>query len=272
MNLIKQLKYDLQNGLWRWQYLLAIPIFLFSCLLCTTECGTYCSLTDYFIFSFWGNLPISNVSINQELHIPTMWLLIINGGLCINLGYMISDLSSTGSQRIIRCRKRGFWFFSKCVWNVTSCFLYFVLALLTVTLFSVLLFGYISFAPSIQLIDRLSEGITYQSSILLEDALLIGIILPLITLITYTILEMALCLFVKPIISFMIGVIIQVVALCYQSPLIIGNGAMVIRNSILVSNGVSSSELLLSMTCTILLSFGIGYHRFSRMDILGAGE
>lgn len=276
MNLIKQLQFDFRSGLTRKQYLLTCPILLLSCLLAVTEiesCNLCLSTLDFFLYSFAGSFPIFSNIVELELQIPTIWLLIVNGCLYINIGYIVSDFSVLGIQRIIRCTRRYAWFFSKCIWIIVSCMLYLALAFLMIFFMQIGMYGEITFAPSIQVLNHLTNGITvHNCTITIADGIIIGIILPLITIITYSFFEFVMLFYTKPIISFVFGIAFQVVALCYQSAFVVGNGAMVVRNSILISSGVTTGELLGVMMSVNFLLIIIGYYRFSRMDILEVGE
>ena len=276
MNLIKQLQFDFRSGLTRVQYLIAIPIFLLSCLLAVTEIESYniCySTLDLFLCSFAGSFPLFSDISEHELQIPTIWFLIINGCLYINLDYVASELAISGIQRMVRCSRRHTWFVSKCIWIIASCVLYIALALLVILIVQITMYGKVTYIPSIQVLNQLIKGITvHKYTITITDGVTIGVILPLLTLITYSILEFVLFMYTKPIISFMLGIVLQVIALCYQSPFLVGNGAMVVRSSVLVSNGVTPSEIVAITVGMNIILIVIGYFRFSQMDILEVGE
>ena len=85
-------------------------------------------------------------------------------------------------------------------------------------------------------------------------------------------MEMVLCLFVKPAIGFLMSISVLGLSIFTQPSCIPGNGAMAIRSSILVDNGVRWESVFISSIILIGLSVLVGVTYFKYKDTLGFEE
>ncbi len=271
MNLHKLFFHDVRCGLFRFRYLAAIVIFVLPCIqFASLLDGTGLTGTwiDYLLYCFKGMEPIRNVSTAMQVRLPMMWLLVMEGGLIINLDYLLNDLSQIGQQIICRSWSRRNWFLSKCLWNICSCLLYFFLAGAAVAGCLLVSKGTFSFhnTPKITAeIFMLSAPITIQ----VWQGLIAVVLLPLSTITALSMLQMALCLFLKPILCFVICTSLLVVSAYVDSALVLGNGAMAMRSSLVVPNGLDWRTALFLNGIVILGSALMGMWKFNRTDILG---
>lgn len=274
MKLYKFVIHDIRHGLIRYKYLLAIPIFLLSCFLCRIRlCGEPCGVLGYFIFLFKGSLPLRFIQSASEFEIPAFWILTLNGCLFIHFDYFLKDLSHNGLQLIIRSGKKHIWFLSKCIWNFMSCMLYFVIAFLTITVFSFITEQNVSVTITQEALKMMLIELQENLPVLIpSDAILIAIILPFLTVFAFSILEMVGCLFVKPILSFIGCLCLQIMSIFMEYAFILGNGAMVIRSNLIITDGIPPYIAAVFTIVVIVSAIIIGSWKFERCDILDAEE
>lgn len=225
---------------------------------------------DYWLSCFAGEMPIKLDSyIKDGLSIPYHWLFAVSGGLILNLDYMISDLETEGIQFILQTRKRTSWYFSKMIWNLISSALYFLGAGMTALLFAVLFKGVIRLDQISKTSELLFQGtITNIGRRMLWKLWLCGISMPFFGFCTFNLLQMTLCLFIKPAISLIICLGMLVFSVYIPSPWMPGNAMMGIRNSI----ALETAELWILIVCLVVLFIGTlmtGRKRIGKMDLLG---
>lgn len=275
MNWLKLLRHDLRYGLIRWRYLLIFPLSVLPCIPCYNDAqlanvpGTW---MDYMLYCFKGSVPVT-VSPEMSLALPIFWVLAMAGSLLLNLDYFLSDLTQAGQQIMIRSKTRRGWYLSKCAWNLCSCILYMMLLCTSVLLFTLLSGGTVSLQSTPGVME------IYLSELTVEPTLLSGlpgfiavVLMPLITIMALNMLQMAMCLLVRPIIGFLISMAILVLSIYCNLPFVLGNGAMAIRSALLVPNGISPAFAALTAVAILLASAILGSWRFQNTDILGLEE
>ena len=106
----------------------------------------------------------------------------------------------------------------------------------------------------------------------LQEGLILGLLLPYLTVAALGILEMTLCLIVKPVLSFLICMALLVLAVYVDSPFVLGNGAMTVRSSIIAADGQNPLLVALVAVGTILVCIIAGVVAFKNSDVLGSRE
>ncbi len=275
MSLLKLLKHDLRRGLFRLRVLLIPALFLFPCTVCRSllagvpSGGTW---MDYLLYCFLGAAP-KDASGELNLSLPTLWMLTVGGCLFLNLDYMLQDLTNAGQQILIRGGTRRGWYLSKCFWNLASCVEYMALAGSSVLLFTLLFGGRTSLSNTPALVPALFHEVLFESAAFAaSDAVIAALLMPLISLMALSMLQMALCLWVRPIVSFLISMALLVAAVYLNSPLIPGSGAMTIRSGALVGDGIPPYAAAIWAICVIVFSAVAGCLRFQVTDILKLEE
>ena len=267
-------RHDLTNGVLRWRYFAAAGLFLLPSLQMANflgfreETGTW---MDFLFYVFQGLEPLVKLSSLKRVQLPISWLLIFGGCLFLNLDYLLHDLTNAGQQVLVRCNSRKVWYLSKCFWNTTSCLVYFLIGIGT-TLIT-------AFIAGAEIVLNDTPTITFdllmlQSPVALTSAqaVCIGLLLPLLTLVTINQVQMTLSLYVKPILSFLICIGLLVIAVYASSPFAVGNGAMVIRSSYLSKGGIDPGIACGVCIVTYLACMLLGTIRFRHTDILGIEE
>ena len=275
MNLYKLIKYDLWCGLSRPRYLLTPLFFIMPCYVCSmiaSSTNIACNWFEYIMYCFMGIEPIEIMDTMEKAQLPIFWLVSIGGCLFLNLDYLLNDLSHAGQQLVIRSGKREHWYFSKCVWNLCSCGLYFLIAGLAITVFTFIMGGTISSDISMDLLYVAFQGVPEVDILPLNSTLMIGIILPYLTISALSMLQMTLCLIIKPVFSFLISMLLLLLSVYWESSFVLGNGAMAIRSNFLVANGINPWIVLIECLIIIVACIFAGCCIFKYSDILGVKE
>ena len=97
-------------------------------------------------------------------------------------------------------------------------------------------------------------------------------IAPFATVSALSMLEMTLCLLVKPVISFLICMILLVLPMFWSSPFSLGIGAMTIQSSYVIEGGINGGQAALVALSVIVICVFVGCRRFKHYDILGLEE
>lgn len=276
MNWHKLVMHDLRCGLLRPRYLFVPFLAALPCFLCVNYlqgAGLTASVVDIFMYCFQGVKPIGWSGNDLEFRLPIFWLLLVGGCLFLNLDYLLKDLTNAGQQVIIRSNNRAAWYLSKCVWNVCSCAVYFFMILLTACLFAFLWGADITlYSDPTALLVIFLEVCLEPIFLSLGEGVLISFFLPLVTVTALSMLEMTLCLAVKPTTSFVGCMILLVVAMFNPSPWVLGNGAMTIRNWKIMEGGIPSLAAALIAALTVTVCAICGTIRFRHVDIVGLEE
>lgn len=272
----KVLVHDLRRGLMRWRYLF-VPLICIACcfnyLFWSSALSVSGSWMDIVFFIFQGQEPINIAALSSvaQFPIPFAWILVMGSCLYLNLDYFLMDLSLTGQQIIIRCKSRVKWFLSKCIWNILSTTLYFALIWLTALIFGCCIGSTASLKPTPVVLQN-AFGLAFPPEVSIWQALMVGILLPFFTLSALNLLQMSLCIFTKPIASFMLCVEILLLSVYVPNDFVLGNGAMTIRSEYVTNNGSSPVICLMTSCAIIALCVAVGTWRFSRLDILPSDE
>lgn len=267
MNWFKLIGHDLRAGIFRARYLAVPVIFCLPCFSCAVrQSGVAAgSWMDYLMYCFKGIPPLSTGA--QEFELPILWFLVMGGCLFLNLDYPLNDLTEAGQQVIIRSVSKKRWFLSKCLWCLMSCGVYFLLGALTALVFALVSGGSVELSGTPTFAERVME-VYIPEGLSLRQALLAAVLLPYSTIAAVNMLQMTLCLIMKPIFSFLICICTLIVSLFLYTPFALGNGAMAIRSGLVTGGALSSGLSALFCAIVIICSVIIGVVRFDRMDFL----
>ncbi len=268
----KILRHDMTGGLLRKRYLAVflltlLPFFEYRALLKALQLrGT---VLDFLFYIFKGQAYLRPADLAGML--PLSWLLTMGSCLFLNLDYVWGDLSLTGQQILVRCGSRRRWFLSKCLWSGASTCLYLLLILFSGSLLVLLTGGSLSLSPTPALLERMlmvPDGLSLSTG----KSLILTLLLPLLSLASLNLLQMTLCLFTKSAVSFLMTLGLLFLSVYFQSPLLPGNSAMVIRSQLVTARGIGVLSGLLFPCILILLCVLLGTWRFGHMDILPSEE
>ena len=273
MNWNRILLHDLRRGILRKRLLIpCIQFMLLYLFYWLGRRGMYGSLSpaDYLFYAFSG-IPRVDVFRADSFHLPTIWLQIMACPLYLNLSYPLSDLTKEGEQILVRSGSRVRWFLSKCIWNLSSSLTYVAIAAAAAFIMSAVTGGPLTMTCNPNLVAMkadlpLNHNITGFASFL---ALLI---LPLLTISALNMLQMVLSFFVKPIYSFLFCMTVIVASIWGVTPVLLGNGTMVLRNGTFFVGGLSPVVSAVIALMVILCSIPAGVWKFQKYDVLPTME
>lgn len=274
MRLYRAVTHDIRCGIIKPKYMVVPILALLPCIrfysILNVE-GLKGNWIDYLLYMFKGMEPISILNYSEPIKLPMLWLLVVGSSLILHMDYFIHDLTAEGQQILVRGKSRRQWFVAKILWLFLSCVVYFLFLIAVSVSFS-LLFGVgVSNTNSLDitwLVYDLSAPVTLSGA----ECIMCVFLLPFLTIFAINIIQMVLCLFVKPIISCLVCMLLMVFAVYCNSPFALGNGAMLVRNEIFVENGYNMYAAMAVCAGTVMVSIIFGYIKFRKYDILGVDE
>ena len=274
----KLIKYDLKSGWYNTYYkfgIFAVIITIINIIgvnsikMVVEDYGTTADILDYICFVVGGPKYIPEGMVNRYI-IPVLWLL-IQVGISYTIGYYaVADLHTYGQQILLRSPSRTRWWISKVVWNfVTVCALYTILY--GITFLSGVLAGCEwkwkltpQIATNLCNIDIVS-GSRYEHIIIL-------LIMPVITSIALSMIQMVVALLSSPMIGFIVAQSVVIISTIYAEKWFISNYAMLSHNKITCPSQIDYREGIIINVFVYVACFTIGIHYFRKCDILQKKE
>lgn len=229
------------------------------------------SFGDCLVYLFQG-MKEYIPSPNTPFEVPIPFLL-MNLVLAIFIGnYAVKDIRGFGKLKLVRCRRRGEWWFCKCLWNVVTVLLYYAALYTGVGLMCLfncrMLDKGALFGTHQNILQRFLSTDTPQ---LLgnKELLIMTVVLPLLTAIAMSLFQMAMEFLVSPAISFVVIIAVYTFSAYYMSWFFPGNFMMVYRYAQVNSGGI---HLGLSIFVDALIAVAaviVGYWYFRKYDIYG---
>ena len=97
-------------------------------------------------------------------------------------------------------------------------------------------------------------------------------LLPLLVTMSMSLVQMLLCLVIRPTFSYILSVIVMISSAYYLSPALLGNYAMALRSDKVVTNGVPLTLGIVYSLVLIVLSVVLGSFIFQKTNILSKEE
>lgn len=228
------------------------------------------TLGDFLLYAF-GGCDLYIFDLDRPFAIPFQWLLLIL--LAIYINFDLTEESSAGLnvQLLLRAGDKKQYWLSKILCITISTSLYFMLGVI-VTLGCGSALGGVS---SLE-IDNLILNVMNLSSMVPREATSPAFIPTLLmvwfAILTITLLQQLISLFIKPIGSFLVMAVFLFLSAYFMKPFFFGNYAMMIRNALLCEGGVDAAEGILILSLVSLASIAGGCVVYDRKDILSKGE
>ena len=270
----KLIKYDLKHG-WNNTYykfgIFAVIIIIINIIgvnsikMIVEDYGTTADILDYICFVVGGPKYIPEGMVNRYI-IPVLWLL-IQVGISYTIGYYaVADLHTYGQQILLRSPSRARWWISKVVWNfVTVCGLYIILY--GITLLSGALAGC---EWKWKLTPQIATNLCNIDAVLGSryEHMIILLIMPVITSIALSMVQMAIALLSSPMIGFIVAQSVVILSTIYAKKWLISNYAMLSHNKLTCPSEIIFKEgiIINVLVCVVSISVGVCY--FRKCDII----
>ncbi|MEW8995492.1 hypothetical protein [Clostridium sp.] len=275
---IMQIKHDYYMGTikgWK-KYAVVLIIFILLCanfqrgLIISREYGNFKEKSTFgnYIIDIYKGVDISNRVDNKEkIEMPPGWIL-LNIFLSIVIGYYpLNDLKEYGTQILIRSKKRWQWWLSKCLWIMGNVLIFYAIGYIVIAMFS-LINGDLSLTPNHNV--NLAVLKLDTSSLTAKEVFSIGIVLPIVTSIALSLIQLTIAMFSNSIYSNIFIISLIIVSIYYCSPILMGNYLMMLRNSIMVGvKGIGTSTGIILDMAISFISITLGIFKFRTYDIMG---
>lgn len=228
------------------------------------------TLGDFLLYAF-GGCDLYIFDLDRPFAIPFQWLLLILLAIYINFDLTEESSAGVNVQLLLRAGDKKQYWLSKILCIAISTSLYFMLGVV-VTLGCGSALGGVS---SLE-IDNLILNVMNLSSMIPREATSPAFIPTLLmvwfAILTITLLQQLISLFIKPIGSFLVVAVFLFLSAYFMKPFFFGNYAMMIRNALLCEGGVDVAEGILILSLVSLASIAGGCIVYDRKDILSKGE
>lgn len=276
MKFYKLVKYDIKNGIerkWHMYFIASILCIIFVAAFyfnisrkvdISGEAELF-TITNIFFFLFQGKEPFSP-ELGNAFVFPVIWLFIFLFSAYITLDYPFRNLTEQGIYVITRIRNRTYWWFSKCIFVFCSTLLYFFVLYFTVWIFCRVFGINISF----QFAEYINVEILNMelASVTRKQVIMVLMVLPVMTSLAINFIQLFLGLFIERIYCFLITTFILFASTYFQTPVLIGNYAMVKRSVFCVEGGMTIVCGVLINISLVVLCIIIGARRIKKYDIL----
>ncbi|HCA29242.1 MAG TPA: hypothetical protein DEP23_06635 [Ruminococcaceae bacterium] len=272
----KVIRYDLKNGFVREfrKFIIAALIFLILCFdfylrsssMRSQFNASQSTFADYLLYIFMGIIEYKPKN-NDPFQFPALWMLIMLLVLYIVLYYPYKDLMGYGKQVLINAHSRSAWWLSKCCWLITSVAAYFLLLYGIVLLFCLVMKIPLSLHTSeyLFLFDTPPQNRVISFPLYMNLELFL---LPFLLITSVGLMQMFLSLIIRPLYSYCVSVTVMLASTYYLNFLMLGNYAMMLRSSRVVTNGVYVFTGLVYILILAIVSIISGLLLFRRYDIL----
>ncbi len=284
MKLFKVLLYDLRSNSVQFilRILFAVILFSYICFLFIFDAFHFfadvvshpvkigelgLSFGDLILFELGGNVPLLNNTNISNLSFPTIFFVVHITLLFFTLNYVHTDLNRGGIQVFTRLGSFRTWWFSKFFWNILTVLAYYTIGFATIWVLFHLLGSNTSLQPSAEAFIRKFHAIYIVVSS--KELFVAYFVMPVMVMLSLSLAQMTLTLFIKPIYSFIITSLYFAAGIFFIYPLFVSNYAMPVRSSAVDLYNFDVLSGLIICFAIITLSYITGLFRASRMDILG---
>lgn len=220
-------------------------------------------ILDYYIHSITGELPATGKP-DIPYFLPTTAVILWIFASFLTGHFPSHELQMCAEHTVLRAKSRFAWWNAKCLWNFLAVLLF----------YSLLLLGAFLLALFTNTKDLTSfEWIFHQKLFLQEPSFNISFwaaifLIPIICTVAMTQIQMTLSLFIGSNLSYIVMIIYFICCAYFQSPFLIGNGMMLIRNQQITSTGISSLSLFFCALIYWIIFYTIGCFFFQRYVII----
>lgn len=271
MSLIKFLRFDIKHGIIKKYHLYIVyaVLTIFAIIQFQGKLNSFgftnYSIGDCFLYIYGGSKEYVP-RVGETFEIPYLWLVNHIVILYFTLNYMYKDLSGFGQQIIYRSGGRITWWISKCLWNSLMVINFYCLGYLIIFLMSVS-----KAVDTLEISEHMFAMVDFGDKLVDLQVVNLNIeiiLLPVLFSMAISMFQMTLTLLFKPILSYILSTAVCIASAYKLTPVLFGNYSMAVRNSKVVTNGVSSFTGIVELVVIILLSVVIGVIVIRKCNIL----
>lgn len=227
------------------------------------------SLGDLLLVEIGGIIPKFNALQKQIIQFPTAFFLVHLLPCCFTLNYLYDDMGQGGIQIFIRLGDINLWWFSKCIRNLITVLLYYLIGFSCWLLLCVFTGKSLSLIPNEAVFEAFFGAYFTNATLALNDFFLCMFILPVLVVIALSLFGMTLTLFIKPIYAFFAICLYFISGLYVIHPVCLSNYAMPVRNATIgVYNFNSLFGIGVCFSVCVATVF-VGKLRLRCFDIIG---
>ncbi len=235
------------------------------------EAGIMLSFYDYILYVIRGVVRVTGQNVNR-LEIPYVWIsLCVMNGIMV-LDYMYSDMRGIGRNVLVYSRKKSVWWLSKCITTVVSVSIVYIFIYISACIFSIIGRGGMSGVHTDTFRILYPKDTAFMSSDMVNrmsvKVLLYVVIFPWLISVAIGLFQLALSLYVKPVLSFIIVIIIDGLSVFSNSILLWGNWFMAERCDIFVKNGHNTGIILIMAVTLGAISVIAGGVKLKNSDVI----
>lgn len=277
MKICRMIKYDIRQGFGqnRWKLLAVAGMAVFFCIdffLYRANCYhgemeiPQATCMDY-LFYMMGGAKKFDVVFDKNVPFPARWILLNSYFIYSTLYYSVRDFNSMGKVILPKTKSRWRWWISKCLWNGMYILCSYGVLYGVVLLWCGAVGEKVSFEITAPLINRMLEvGNDCQKYDLMLSVYMI--VVPVLIMIGLAILQMALSLFLSPILAFGVIEIVFVLSIYFCNFIAVGNYAMPIRSEYVMYGGFRFENGIICAVGICMVSMIVGGICFQRHDML----
>lgn len=211
-----------------------------------------------------GGIEVFDPNRDLRFRLPSSWLLTLLSINYVTVTYPYRDLMGFGRSVLISSGNRWAWWGSKCVWTAAFAGAGCLMLVLACTAATLLLGGTLDLRLGKEAADSLR---IWTDSGMSLDLQLFVLCWPCLSA-AFCLLQLALSLAIRPVLSFGATAAMLLVSAYYFSPLLPGNYLMVARVDTVIANGLHPTSGLFVAALITGASIVLGGIHFSHMDCL----
>lgn len=177
--------------------------------------------------------------------------------------YPVRDLSKTGAVRIVRAKRRDFWWYSKCVFNVLAVVMVYVFVYAGVLVVS-LINGAQFKGPTAELFKRI-----FMTELTVSNGIIVRVVITtLLSTVAVSMFQMLMAFVAGNVAGYASVVVVCVISAYYMKWFLPGNGMMVYRYNVVNQQGITPVLPLAWYVLMTVLCIVAGRYVFERKDIM----
>lgn len=257
--------YDWKRGIYSCPYkLLGIVVVYFLILLDKANYLKNLNVSSvYYLFmvTFQG-IPPYVPEDKLPFLFPAEWLIVVLPVLCYTLQYPVNDLSGFGKQIFLRIANRKIWWYSKCIWLISSvaiCGILYAILLLIIGF----CFGF-NFSTDYVITEEVLNMIPLYSQNNIEIQMICQIFF---TFLALCFLQMFFSLIMGTTYSFISLMVLLLLSVYFMKGYLPGNYLMLMRSSYYIEHGIKFIPCLTVDFLVIILSIWDGKYLIKKYNV-----